>query len=111
MHTNIPTQVRMVNGLLPQLLQMLSTKQPGTRKALMDVLSHIIKRFRGNSMELPHAALHSLLCDVSASGFTRNFASVFLEMALSRLSPAAQDAFFPELLCGVAACNAAQQQL
>ena len=54
--------VAMLQGLLPQLLQMLATKQPGTRKALMDVLSHINKRVRGHKgLALPCAELLLLL--------------------------------------------------
>ncbi|GBG83689.1 hypothetical protein CBR_g37490 [Chara braunii] len=93
---------RVLSKLLPLIIGRLQSPHQTTKKKVLEMLSHINKRVKGQShIKLPFKELLDLYMDNGTAPIVKNFAIVYLEMALERVSDQERLTVVPSLLDGL----------
>lgn len=90
--------------LLPLVIRQLGTGAEGVRKKVLEILTHVNKRVKGNaSIKLPLSDLLDAALAAASPPLVRNFAVVYSEMAFERADAAARLQAVPRLAAGISA--------
>lgn len=102
---------KVLSKLVPTVIGMLKTPHDLSRKKIMEILTHVNKRIKGQtSIKLPIKDLLELISVAPPAGETvappsnamaRSFALVYLEMAMERASPQERREAVTPLLLGI----------
>ena len=98
-----PALVNILGGFL-------SSPSPAVKQKTMGILSHLNKRLKADTtIALPLAGLTKLFTTPTTQPLVANFALVYIEMGLPRVSAIDRSTLLPQLLVGVAKRPAGQQ--
>ena len=101
---------QLLDPALPNLLGFLGSPHAAVRNKLLAICSHLNKRVKGDaSIKLPLPAL-SKLFTTSTAPLAANFALVYIEMGLPRVTSTERAVLVPPLLLGIGKRPAAQQE-
>lgn len=81
--------MQVLQKLLVIVIGMLKSPHEATRRKILEILSHVNKRIKGQmAIKLPLAELQAMFLDSASPPMTRNFALVYCEMAFERAEAA-----------------------
>ena len=101
---------KLLDPALCNILNFLASPSAAVKQKAMAILSHLNKRLKADpSITLPLAGLIKLFTTASTNAMVSNFALVYIDMGLPRVSTAERSSLVPSLLVGVARRPAAQQ--
>lgn len=92
---------RVLNVLMPRVVDQMASVHASTKKKVMEILSHVNKRLKAQpTMKLPLADLTTLYVNLERPPMVRNFALVYVEQAFERATPEDRAAQITRLLHG-----------
>ena len=101
---------KLLDPAMCNILNFLASPSAAVKQKAMAILSHLNKRLKADpSITLPLAGLIKLFTTASTNAMVSNFALVYIDMGLPRVSTAERSSLVPSLLVGVARRPAAQQ--
>ena len=101
---------KMLDPALVNIMGFLASPSAAVKAKAMGILSHINKRLKADEkLPLPLAGLVKVLTNEATPSIVQNFALVYIDMGLPRVTAAERASMVPSLLVGIAKRPAAQQ--
>ena len=101
---------KLLDPALVNILGFLGSPVASVKTKTMGILSHLNKRIKANTaIPMPLPGLVRLFTNPSTAPLIANFALIYVEMGLPRISSTERAAILPSLLVGLARRPAAQQ--
>ena len=101
---------KLLDPALVNMLGFLASPSPAVKEKAMSILAHISKRLKADAtLPLPLQPLAKLYANPATAAIVQNFALVYIEMGLPRLTSADRAALLPTLLIGISKRPSAQQ--
>ena len=101
---------KMLDPALVNIMGFLASPSAAVKAKAMGILSHINKRLKADEkLPLPLAGLIKVLTNEATPSIVQNFALVYIDMGLPRVTAAERASMVPSLLVGIAKRPAAQQ--
>lgn len=103
---------KVLQKLIPAVVRSLKSPYEGTRKKVLEILSHVNKRVKGqNGLQLPLDESLAIFIDSTSAPMVKNFALVYAEMAFNRAPANQKFATLPQLLLSLSARPASHQAI